>query len=223
MKKRIVIKGGLFGIFLLSVVLMLKYTNIKNYAEPEYLHTWISEFGPWGPIVYISIYSIAPTLLFPGTPLTIAGGILFGPIAGTIYATIGATIGASFAFLIARYMARELVTKLFKHGKLSTLDKEVEKQGWKIVAFTRLIPIFPFNFLNYAFGLTSIKFSHYVLASFIFMLPAIVAFVLFSSSLLDLFKGKVSREFLIGIILVIVISVIPILYMRIKGKHITNV
>ena len=223
MKNSSIIKGTLFGVFLVAVVFLLIYTDIKNYVEPEYLHTWISGFGPWGPMVYILIYSIAPALLFPGTPLTIAGGILFGPIAGTIYTAIGATIGASVAFLIARYMARELVTKLLIHGKLNTLDKEVEKQGWKIVAFTRLIPIFPFNFLNYAFGLTTIKFSHYVLASFIFMLPAIVAFVLFSSSLLDLFKGKVSREFFIGIILVIVVSVIPILYKRIKNKHITNV
>ena len=223
MKNSSIIKGTLFGVFLVAIIFLLRYTDIRNYIEPEYLRAWISGFGPWGPMVYILIYSIAPALLFPGTPLTIAGGILFGPIAGTIYTAMGATIGASVAFLIARYMARELVTKLLIHGKLNTLDKEVEKQGWKIVAFTRLIPIFPFNFLNYAFGLTTIKFSHYVLASFIFMLPSIVAFVLFSSSLLDLFKGKISREFLIGIILVIVVSVIPILYKRIKNKHITNV
>jgi uncharacterized membrane protein YdjX (TVP38/TMEM64 family) len=217
MKNRSIIKGTLFGVFLVAVVFLLRYTDIKNYIEPEYLRTWISGFGPWGPTVYILIYSIAPALLFPGTPLTIAGGILFGPIAGTIYTAIGATIGASVAFLIARYLARELVAKLLiKHGKLGILDNEVEKQGWKIVAFTRLIPLFPFNFLNYAFGLTSIKFSHYVLASFVFMLPAIIAFIVFSSSLLDLFRGKASTEFLIGLILVVIISAIPIIYRRVK-------
>ncbi|MBI5327177.1 MAG: TVP38/TMEM64 family protein [Deltaproteobacteria bacterium] len=216
MRNLIVIKGGIFVAFFIALAILLKYTDTAQYLDPEGLRRWISGLGPWGPIAYILIYSIAPVFLFPGTPLTIAGGVIFGPIAGSVYTAVGATIGASAAFLISRYMARELVAKLLKNRKLNTLDKEVEKQGWKIVAFSRLIPLFPFNLLNYAFGLTSIKFSHYVLASFIFMLPAIIAFVVFSSSLLDLIRGKVSREFLIGLILVIIISAIPIVYKRIK-------
>lgn len=216
MKNRIAIKGAILVVFLVATAVILKYTGIARYLDAEGLRAWISELGPWGPIAYILIYSIAPAFLFPGTPLTIAGGIIFGPVAGSIYTAIGATIGASVAFLISRYMGRELAAKLLKNRRLDTLDKEVEKQGWKIVAFTRLIPIFPFNLLNYAFGLTNIKFSHYVIATFIFMLPAIVAFVVFSSSLLDLLKGKISTEFLIGLILVIIISAIPIVYKKIK-------
>lgn len=216
MKNGVAIKGGILVVFLVTVAILLRYTGIARYLDPEGLRAWISGLGPWGPIAYILIYSIVPALLFPGTPLTIAGGIIFGPVAGSVYTAIGATIGASVAFLISRYMGRELVAKLLKNRRLDTLDKEVEKQGWKIVAFTRLIPIFPFNLLNYAFGLTSIKFSHYVCASFIFMLPAIIAFVVFSSSLLDLLKGKISTEFLIGLILVVIISVIPIVYKKIK-------
>ncbi|MBI5047417.1 MAG: TVP38/TMEM64 family protein [Deltaproteobacteria bacterium] len=217
MKNRAVVKGIIFFVFLVSIIIILKYTDFARYTDTEDLRNWISNLGPWGPIVYILIYSTAPIILFPGTPLTIAGGILFGPVYGTIYTAIGATIGASVTFLISRYMARELVAKLLKQGKWGMLDREVEKQGWKIVAFTRIIPIFPFNLLNYAFGLTRIRFSHYVLASFIFMLPAIIAFVVFSSSLLDLIRGKVSTEFLIGLILVVIISVIPIVYKKIKG------
>lgn len=217
MKNRAAIKGVMLVIFLVTAIMLLRYTDMARYLDPEGLRAWISGLGPWGPIAYILIYSIVPALLFPGTPLTIAGGIIFGPVAGTIYTAIGATIGASVAFLISRYMARELAAKLLTHGRLNTLDKEVERQGWKIVAFTRLIPLFSFNLLNYAFGLTNIKFSHYVAASFIFMLPAIIAFVVFSSSLLDLFKGKVSTDFLIGTILVIVVSAIPIVYKKIKG------
>ncbi|MBI3753304.1 MAG: TVP38/TMEM64 family protein [Deltaproteobacteria bacterium] len=216
-KNRAVIKGIVLVLFLLSAIFLVRYTWVVRYLDPEGLRVRISNFGPWGPIVYILIYSIAPSILIPGTPLTIAGGILFGPIAGIIYTAIGATIGASIAFLISRYMARELAAKLLKHEKLGALGKKVEKQGWKIVAFTRLIPIFPFNFLNYAFGLTGIRFTHYVAASFIFMLPAIIAFVVFSSSLLDLIRGKVSKEFLIGLILLIIISAIPIVYKKIKG------
>ncbi|MEK7842195.1 MAG: TVP38/TMEM64 family protein [Deltaproteobacteria bacterium] len=212
------IKGIILVVLLLSVVLILRYTGIAGSLTPEDLRAWISKLGPWGPAAYIIIYSIAPVFLFPGIPLTIAGGMLFGPVYGTIYTAIGATIGASIAFLTARYLAREMVINLLKrHEKLNILDKEVEKQGWKIVAFTRLIPLFPFNLLNYAFGLTSIRFSHYALASFVFMLPAIAAFVIFSSSLLDLIKGAVSKEFFIGVILVLIISAIPIVYKKIKG------
>lgn len=218
MKNRTAVKVVILVLFLLSIVLFERYTGLENYLDPERLRTWILDFGLWGPIIYILIYSIVPSILIPGTPLTIAGGILFGPVYGSIYTAIGATIGASVAFLIARYLARELIVRLLKkHEKLNILDKEVERQGWKIVAFTRLIPIFPFNLLNYAFGLTSIRFGHYVLASFIFMLPAIIAFVVFSSSFLDLLAGKASNEFLIGIILIVIISVIPIVYRKIKG------
>lgn len=218
MKSSAGIKGIILVVLLLSVVLILRYTGIADSLSPEALKAWISRLGPWGPAAYIIIYSIAPVFLFPGLPLTIAGGILFGPVYGTIYTAIGATIGASLAFLTARYLAREMVANLLKrHEKLNMLDKEVEKQGWKIVALTRLIPLFPFNLLNYAFGLTSIRFSHYALASFVFMLPAIAAFVIFSSSLLDLIKGAVSKEFFIGIILVLIISAIPIVYKKIKG------
>lgn len=218
MKNRTAAKVVILVLFLLSIVLFERYTGLENYLDPERLRIWILDFGLWGPIIYILIYSIVPSILIPGTPLTIAGGILFGPVYGSIYTAIGATIGASVAFLIARYLARELIVRLLKkYEKLNILDKEVERQGWKIVAFTRLIPIFPFNLLNYAFGLTSIRFGHYVLASFIFMLPAIIAFVVFSSSFLDLLTGKASKEFLIGIILIVIISVIPIVYRKIKG------
>jgi uncharacterized membrane protein YdjX (TVP38/TMEM64 family) len=98
------------------------------------------------------------------------------------------------------------------------LDQGVEKHGWKIVAFTRLVPVFPFNILNYAFGLTKIRFLHYALATFICMLPACIAFIVFSSSLLDLIKGTVSPAFIIGIGLIVFVSLIPVLYRRYKAK-----
>lgn len=216
MKNKAVVKGVMLVVLLIIVTVLLRYTGIARRLDLEGLRALISGFGLWGPLAYIFIYSVAPALLFPGTPLTVAGGIIFGPVAGSIYTAIGATIGASVSFLIARYMARGLVVKLLKESNWKSLDEKVEKHGWKIVAFTRLIPLFPFNFLNYAFGLTNIKFSHYVITTFIFMLPAIIAFVVFSSSLLDLLRGKISTEFLIGLILVIIVSAIPLVYKKIK-------
>lgn len=201
-------------IFVISAIASLRLSGLDRYLDQERLRSWISSYGSWGPLIYMAIYSVAPSLMLPGLPITIAGGVLFGPVGGIIYTSIGSTIGASIAFLFARYMGREWVGAMLKEGKWKELDSEVERQGWKIVAFTRLIPLFPFNMLNYAFGLTRIRFSHYAAASFVFMLPGVVAYVLFSSSLLGLLKGNVSREFLIGLILVVAVSAIPIIYKR---------
>lgn len=202
----------LLAAFIIAAITSVKLTGLDKYLDQDRLRDFVSGYGAWGPLVYIAIYSVAPSFMLPGLPITVAGGILFGPIGGTIYTSIGATIGASIAFLFARYMGREWVGSMLKEGRWKELDSEVERRGWKIVAFTRLIPLFPFNLLNYAFGLTRIKFGHYAAASFIFMLPGITAYVIFSSSLLGLLKGKVSKEFLVGLILIVIVSSVSIIY-----------
>lgn len=207
--------------FIVAAVLISRAFGLGEYLAEERLRAWIDGHGAWGPVVYVLIYSIAPVFMAPGLPLTVAGGVLFGPFWGVVYVAIGATIGASAAFLIARLMGREWVQGIIKGGgRVAELDRRTKEEGWKIVAFTRLIPLFPYNFLNYAFGLTGIRFLTYAVTTFVFMLPGIVAFVIFSSSLLDLAKGKVSREFLIGLLLVIIVSLIPILYKRRRGQRI---
>jgi uncharacterized membrane protein YdjX (TVP38/TMEM64 family) len=215
--KRGTIKFIVLIAFLVAVFFSIKFFGLQDYLDQESLRGWIDGFGVLGPVVYILLYSVTPSLLLPGLPMTVLGGILFGPFWGVVYASVGGTAGAAIAFLVARYMGREWVEGRIKSTRFKDLDKEVERQGWKIVAFTRLIPLFPFNLLNYAFGLTRIRFSHYFLASYVFMLPGVTAYVIFSSSLLDLVKGKVSKEFLIGIILVVIVSLIPIIYKKRKG------
>jgi uncharacterized membrane protein YdjX (TVP38/TMEM64 family) len=106
-----------------------------------------------------------------------------------------------------------------KSPRWRRLDQGVEKHGWKVVAFTRLIPLFPFNLLNYAFGLTRIGFRQYAVATFLCMLPACIAFIVFSSSLLDLVRGKVSLTSVIGFVLVILVSMFPLFYRRYKAKR----
>jgi len=94
------------------------------------------------------------------------------------------------------------------------LDEQVESQGWKVVLAARLIPLFPFNLLNYAFGLTRIRFSQYALATFWGMLPACIAYIVFSSSFWDLIKGRVSPAFLLGLLLIIGVSLVPLFYKK---------
>jgi len=205
------IKISIFIAILIIIVITIRVLKLDQYLEKERLQNWISSFGRAGPIAYIILFSITPSLFLPGLPVTVAGGIVFGPLWGTIYASIGSTIGACLAFLIARYFARSQIENLLT-GKLQTIDEGVEKKGWIFVAITRLIPLFPFNLLNYAFGLTKIKFRDYAIASWVFMLPGTAAYTIFSSSLLDAIHGRVSKELIIGIFLLVVISAVPIIY-----------
>jgi uncharacterized membrane protein YdjX (TVP38/TMEM64 family) len=138
-----------------------------------------------------------------------------------VYAITGATIGACLAFLVARYAARGWIEGKLTSPRWKRLDEGVQRNGWKVVAFTRLIPLFPFNLLNYAFGLTRIGFVPYAVATFICMLPACIAYIVFSSSLIDLLKGKISANLLIGVALIVLVSLIPLVYrhfLKRKGK-----
>ena len=147
------------------------------------------------------------------------GGILFEPFWGVVYTITGATIGASLAFLVARYLASNWVAKKLTGSKWEKLDAEVARHGWKVVAFTRLIPAFPFNLLNYAFGLTRVPFTHYLVTTFVCMLPACIAFIVFSSSIIGLIKGKVSSAAVLGLGLIALVSLIPVFYRRLKGRQ----
>ena len=211
-------KRFLFFVALAAVIVTVGFSGIARRLEPEAIRGWIQGYGALAPLVYMLVYTVAPVLLLPGLPLTIAGGILFGPFWGVVYAIAGSTLGACAAFLAARYIARDWVERKLQSPRWRRLDQAVEEQGWKIVALTRLIPLFPFNLLNYAFGLTRIRFLHYALATFVFMLPACIAFIVFSSSLPDLIQGRISPSFLAGLGLVLLVLLVPVLYRRYRNK-----
>jgi uncharacterized membrane protein YdjX (TVP38/TMEM64 family)/Fe-S oxidoreductase len=216
-------KGGMlkrifFLIFIIVAIFAIRITGATRYLEQDTLRALIQGYGTLAPLIYMMVYTVAPSLFLPGLPITIAGGILFGPFWGVVYTITSATIGACVAFLISRYVARDWIAGKLKSPRWRRLDQGVEQHGWKIVAFTRLIPLFPFNLLNYAFGLTKINFLHYAITTFICMLPACIAFIVFSSSLLDVIKGKISPAFLVGLVLIIAVSIIPLFYNRYKSK-----
>lgn len=217
-KKGGMIKRIILLFLIIAAIFAIRYTGATRYLEQNTLREFIQGYGTLAPVFYMLVYTVAPALFLPGLPITIAGGILFGPVWGVVYTITSATAGACVAFLISRYIARDWVEKKLRSPRWRRLDKGVEQHGWKIVAFTRLIPIFPFNLLNYAFGLTKIKFLHYAVTTFFCMLPACIAFIVFSSSLLDLFRGKVSPAFVVGLGLVLLVSLLPLFYNRYKTK-----
>ena len=137
----------------------------------------IEHLGVWGPVAFIVTYNLATVLFIPGSVLTLGGGVIFGLWWGSIYVFVAATLGATFAFLIGRYLSRDRVVKYMEaHPKFKALDRAVSQEGLKIVFLTRLCPLFPFNLLNYALGITQVSLKDYVLGSF-GMIPATILYV----------------------------------------------
>jgi uncharacterized membrane protein YdjX (TVP38/TMEM64 family) len=147
----------------------------RDQLSVEQLTAWVRQLGWLAPLVFIACYAIAAVFFLPGYLFTLAGGVLFGPLYGTLYNLVGATIGATLAFLTARYIAYDWVTQR-TGNRLQQLVKGVEEEGWRFVAFVRLVPLIPFNLLNYALGLTRLRLSHYIITSFIFMAPGGAAY-----------------------------------------------
>jgi uncharacterized membrane protein YdjX (TVP38/TMEM64 family) len=151
---------------------------------------WISGLGALAPLAFVAIYILACVLFLPGSILTIGAGVIFGVVRGSIYVSIAATLGATAAFLVGRYLARDwVVAKLEGNAKFKAIDQAVGKEGWKIVILTRLSPVFPFNLLNYAYGLTRVSLRDYVLASWAGMIPGTVLYVYLGSLSGDLARA----------------------------------
>jgi len=142
------------------------------------LREWIRALGAWGPVVFVLLYAGAVVAALPGSALTGAAGALFGSVVGVIVVSLASTLGASLAFLVARYFARDATARwLSQNEKFRRLDQLTEEHGAIIVALTRLVPLFPFNLLNYGFGLTRVPFRTYVFWSWLCMLPGTVLYV----------------------------------------------
>jgi uncharacterized membrane protein YdjX (TVP38/TMEM64 family) len=148
----------------------------RSHLTVPQIQAFVGRLGPWGPVVFIVFYGVGPAFLVPGLPFDLAAGIVFGPVWGTVYSLAGATLGATVAFLAARTVGRDWTEEKLS-GPLKKIKEGVDKGGWEFVAFVRLVPVIPFNLLNYALGLTRIRLVPYVLASLVFMAPSTAVYV----------------------------------------------
>ncbi len=147
---------------------------------------WVAGLGPAAPFIFAAAYIAATVLLVPGSLLTLAGGALFGVVRGTIIVLLAATAGASAAFLIARYLARDRVAQRVQGDeRFAAIDRAIGRAGLKIVVLLRLSPVVPFNLLNYALGITSVRFLHYVVGCAA-MLPGTVLYVYYGRVIGDI-------------------------------------
>lgn len=150
---------------------------------------WIANLGAIGGVAFITIYAAAALAFLPGSVLTLGAGAVFGVWLGSVYVFIGATLGAIAAFLVGRYLVRGWVSQqIAGNQKFAAIDKAVAREGFKIVLLARLSPVFPFNLLNYGFGVTGVSLKDYALGS-IGMIPGTVLYVYIGSLAGDLVRS----------------------------------
>jgi uncharacterized membrane protein YdjX (TVP38/TMEM64 family)/rhodanese-related sulfurtransferase len=191
----------------------------RDQINLETLDAWLGTLGPWAPIGYVMLFALATVAFVPGVVFSLAGGALFGPFWGSLWNLAGATLGATLAFLVARYIAGELVARK-AGGLLKRLIDGVDAEGWRFVAFVRLVPLFPFNLSNYALGLTRIPLRDYVIATVVCMAPGAVAYTWLGHAGRGALSGEASsvRYGLLGLGLLAAIAVLPRLIRRLRGS-----
>ncbi len=174
-KRWLLIAGLVAAVILLGLYLPIKDITIA-------LLEWIDSLGFLGYVIFFFIYAFFTVLFLPGFILTVGAGAVFGLPGGFVAVSLGSTVGASLAFLLGRFFARDWVArKISGNKKFAAIDRAVARRGWKIVFLTRLSPVFPFNLINYAYGLTKIPFWHYAFSSWIGMMPGTVLYVYMGS------------------------------------------
>jgi len=182
------------------------------------LQDWIRSLGVLGPLVFIVVYAVATVAALPGSALSIVAGAVFGPVLGVVTVIFAATLGASLAFLVSRYFARNSIEKWLEgNEKFRRLDELTARHGDIMVAITRLVPLFPFNLLNYGFGLTRVAFKTYVVWSFVCMLPGTILYVVGSAAVAEAVReGKV--PWLLVVVVALILGIIVVLGRQARKK-----
>lgn len=175
-KRRTITRVCLAMVVMAIAVSLIAFYDVRKASLD--IFSWIESTGPLGPLVFFLLYLVAGVVMFPGMILTIGAGFVFGVVKGSVIVYFSATASATAAFLVGRYLVRDWVTRKFSGNPVfESLDQAVGREGWKIVGLTRLSPVFPYNILNYAFGLTRISLKDYVFASFFGMMPVTTVYV----------------------------------------------
>lgn len=174
------IKLAIAAVAIVGLLVASRFIDVQGIFQDTL--QWIKDLGFAGMLAFAALYVVACVLLLPGSILTLGAGAIYGVVQGSILVSIASTLGATAAFLVGRYLARDWIAqKIERNEKFKAVDDAVAREGWKIVGLTRLSPVFPFNFLNYAYGVTQVSLRDYFFASWIGMMPATIVYVYFGS------------------------------------------
>jgi uncharacterized membrane protein YdjX (TVP38/TMEM64 family) len=176
-------KSQLLWILLAVFCLLLTWLSVKALGgyKPEQLQALIQKAGLWAPLGYIALYAVGTLALLPSTPLNISGGLLFGPWWGILWTSVGAVVAAAIAFFFSRTVGRPTMEKRLA-GRWQTMDAEIHRGGLFYMFAIRLIPVMPYGIVNFAAGLTSIRFWDFLIGTILGTVPSVLPFVLVGSS-----------------------------------------
>lgn len=199
----------LAGIVLARALGLTSYISLDNLQN---LTKLVRDLGWIGPAAYVLLWLVTCLFFLPGLPVTLLGAAVFGAWWGLLWVVVGSNLGASLAFLAGRYAARPLVQSwAAKNPQFQKIDRGVARHGWRMVMITRLVPLFPFNLQNYAYGLSSIGYPTYALVSLVCMLPGSAAYSLAGGALVS-GQGELGRTLLylaLGGVFLVAVSLIP--------------
>jgi uncharacterized membrane protein YdjX (TVP38/TMEM64 family) len=205
----------------IAILMMARFLGLADRLGD--LRDWIKSLGSLGAVVFLLIYVVAVVAALPAAPISVAAAALFGSVWGVILINIGATLGAALAFLVGRYFAREAVVNwLGQNEKFRRLDHLTEEHGAIIVALTRLVPIFPFNLLNYGFGLTRVPFWTYTFWTWLCIIPGTVLYVVGADAVLQgVAQGRVPWTLVLafGAALIILTILVSFAKRRLQAKE----
>ena len=196
------------GIMIIFGFLFYLNQTVLN-LDPNSIQSWILSIGILAPFVFVMLYSVRPFMLFPASILSLAGGLAFGPIYGTVLTIIGATIGAYLSFLFARKVGARRVEERMG-SKTEKLQSVLEKNGFTVVLVLRLIPLFNFDLISYAAGLSKVKKSHFLIATVIGIIPGTFAYNFLGASTVSDNSGK----FILALIIFAVAIIVPVLFRK---------
>ena len=204
-------------IFALVIYAIHAFGLFDLLTDLPHLQTLIRQSGLFGYSLYILLFIIATLFLLPGSILVIAGGIVFGPLLGTLLSLIAATLASSCSFLLARWLGRDLLLKYVGHSHtFQAIEKGIARNGIDFLILTRLIPLFPYNIQNYAYGLTTIAFWPYTLISALTTLPGIVIYTVMAS---DLANEGITLRFILQLCLAGLALFILVQLAKLYARH----
>jgi uncharacterized membrane protein YdjX (TVP38/TMEM64 family) len=214
-------KAGLFIAFIISAIILVRYTPVKDYLTAEALGSFLQTAGIWAPVVFMVIYAAGVCFFIPGTLLTGLGAAIFGPYWGFVYVWFGAMAGASAAFVIGRTLGREFAAGLIGN-KLKKYDDAIERNGFATVLYLRLV-YFPFTPMNFGMGLTKVRFWDYFMGTGLGIIVGTFIFTFFIGTLKEVWVSGdwgqlISFKVFFSIGLFIFSFFIPKIIKKVKGE-----
>ena len=215
-----VIKAAVLVLFVITAVLIVRFTPVKEFLTAEKLRRFLEDTGFLAPLAFMIVYAAGVCLFVPGTLLTTLGAAIFGPYFGFLYVWVGAMFGSSMAFFIGRYLGRDFAASLIGN-RLKKYDEAIERNGFATVLYLRLV-YFPFTPMNFGMGLTSVRFWDYLSGTALGIIVGTFIFTFFVGTVRDVWasgewRGLVSWKVFFSLGLFVFSFFIPKIIEKVKA------